>query len=84
MSIPFGNRNLKIAEAMQKILLIFLILACASCKKSIENSWNSYYLETFRKPGMDDYETLMAAYNSIPDHSKLFLLQKPTLSATLH
>ncbi|MEP6584371.1 MAG: hypothetical protein ABJA90_08885, partial [Ginsengibacter sp.] len=55
---------------------IFLILSCASCKKSIENSGNSFYIESFRKPGMDDYETLMAAYDSVPDHSKLFFAPK--------
>ena len=46
-------------------------------KKRIEiNSQIYYNVEDFRKPGMDDYETLMAAYNSVPNYSKIVFAPK--------
>lgn len=67
---------------MRKLSFSFLIIFCFSCKKSIQNIQNNqntsfqnnqtkYYVEDFRRPGMTDYETFKAAYDSIPDNSLL-------------
>ncbi|HEY8660979.1 MAG TPA: hypothetical protein VIL78_18250 [Hanamia sp.] len=58
---------------MRKIILVFLIsLIFLSCKKNIEfQKTLSYNVEDFRKPGMDDYHTLRAVYDSVPDESQI-------------
>ncbi len=61
---------------MKSILNICLLILSFSCKKprssnqtSITNS--GYRIENFRKPGMDDYQTIKAACDSLPENSKI-------------
>jgi hypothetical protein len=55
-----------------KLIFVFLtlLILTGSCKK-IENNQLFYYVEDFRKSGMDDYQTIMAACNSLPENSNL-------------
>ncbi|CAN5487502.1 hypothetical protein BH11BAC3_BH11BAC3_33130 [soil metagenome] len=58
---------------MRQIFLIFLTCLFFSCRKEIAKETNhNYYIEDFRKPGMSDYETVMAAYDSIPNYSDIY------------
>lgn len=61
---------------MRKFPLLLAIIFCFSCKKSIQNNENLYHIEDFRKPGMTDYETFKAAYDSIPDNFTLHFSNK--------
>ena len=64
---------------MRAIVFILLITSMASCKKSIQqiDEKLSYInIEDFRKPGMSDYETFMAAYDSVPNYSNVRFADK--------
>ena len=63
---------------MRKIAFLFLITLFLFCNKKVDlvPSGQNYYVEDFRKTGMTDYETLMAACDSIPDYSNLIFTNK--------
>lgn len=72
---------------MKKILFLSVIFLFTSCKKNIKTNTNvhltTYQVENFRKPGMDDYQTITAALDSIPENSTLQFANKTyTLSHT--
>lgn len=56
---------------MKKYLIIFYLLIIGCRKESVFPPVVTYQLEDFRKDGMDDYKTLIAALDSIPENSTL-------------
>ncbi len=57
---------------MEKKIFIFLVsLLFISCRKTNPATEDGYRLENFRKSGMDDYQTLKAAVDSLPENSKI-------------
>ena len=65
---------------MKAILFICFILLLSSCTKNNKNDNQSfYYIEDFRKPGMDDYQTIIAACDSLPENSKIQFASKTYL-----
>lgn len=61
---------------MKKVYFMFFFVVFLSCKKTDHNNKGIFYVEDFRKPGMTDYETFKAAYDSIPNHSKIIFAAK--------
>ena len=59
------------------VLLISLVIACNK-KNKIDTKIDDkfYYIEDFRKPGMDDYQTIVAAQDSLPENSKIMFSAK--------
>lgn len=58
---------------MKHFLLLLAIPIVYSCKKNItiKITNTSFRLEDFRKPGMDDYQTLIAACDSLPENATI-------------
>lgn len=56
---------------MKFFFLFFLIPVLISCNKKNQINEQFYYVEDFRQPGMDDYQTLMAACDSLPEYSTI-------------
>ncbi len=54
---------------MKRLFFILLIFTGLSCKKIIHIDEQIYHVEDFRKAGMNDYQTLMAAVDSLPENS---------------
>ncbi len=78
-----------------KFFFLFYLLFFLSCKKDQPKDYpvnqNVYNLEDFRKPGMDDYQTIIAASDSLPENSTIafapktyILTHTPILLKTLH
>lgn len=61
---------------MKVILFIFSVILLISCNKKINITDTIYYVEDYRKPGMDDYQTIIAALDSIPEFSKIMFSPK--------
>lgn len=61
---------------MKIILFIFSTVLLISCNKKINTIDTIYYVEDYRKPGMDDYQTIMAALDSVPEFSKIIFSPK--------
>lgn len=61
---------------MKIILFIFSVILLISCNKKINTTDTIYYVEDYRKPGMDDYQTIKAALDSIPENSKIMFSPK--------
>ncbi len=63
---------------MRKIAFLFLITLFLSCNKKVDvvPGGQNYYVENFRKTGMTDYETIMAACDSVPNYSNLIFTNK--------
>lgn len=74
---------------MKRFLFISMIspfVLFISCKKNatLNNSYTAFNVEDFRKGNMDDYQTIMTAYDSIPNNSYLQFANKTyTLTHTL-
>ncbi len=56
---------------MKTVFILVGICACLSCNKTMQNDRNFINVENFRKPGMDDYETIVAACDSLPENSDI-------------
>lgn len=61
---------------MKIVLFIFSVVLLLSCNKNIKTNETVYYLDDYRKPGMDDYQTIVTALDSIPENSKIMLSAK--------
>lgn len=71
---------------MRSFFVLFIISLLLSCNKKIQKSDSAYKnptynkqtynVEDFRKSGMSDYETLKAAYDSVPNNSTLLLASR--------
>ena len=70
---------------MKNLFLLSFIILFIFCNKKLQTSNQPYNIdssqiyhniEDFRKPGMDDYETLMAAYHRLPNYSKILFAPK--------
>ena len=61
---------------MKFFFLFFLIPLLISCDKKNQINEQLYYVEDFRQPGMDDYQTIKAAYDSAPPNSKILFANK--------
>lgn len=82
---------MRIKKIYPFILIIPLLFSCNKIVKEdapksswFDNTLSSksivngaiFHIEDFRKPGMSDYETFMAAYDSIPNYSNLIFADK--------
>lgn len=63
---------------MKKLLFISIILLLTSCKKNkqTETISSANQVENFRKGNMDDYQTVQAALDSLPENSTLQFANK--------
>lgn len=61
---------------MKIVLFIFSVVVLVSCNKKINTTDIIYYVEDYRKPGMDDYQTVMATLDSVPENSKIMFSAK--------
>ena len=73
-------------------IIPYVLYACLllSCKKDqttqlpYDAKNQNYYIEDFRKPGMDDYQTIKAACDSLPENSNVFFARRTyTFSHTI-
>ena len=61
---------------MKIALFILAAVLLISCNKKINDPEAIYYVDDYRKPGMDDYQTIMTALDSIPENSKIMFSDK--------
>lgn len=71
---------------MKNLFLLYFIISFIFCNKKFQISNQSqsnidstqiyHNIEDFRKPGMNDYETLMEAYRRLPNYSKIVFAPK--------
>ena len=62
----------------KKYVIIIIAIVFISCNKNsgLVEPHTVIYVEDFRTGNMDDYQTIMAAYNAAPDHSALQFANK--------
>ncbi len=78
----------QIYVCMKFFLAFFCVVLFMCCRKNPKMSKTgagdlSFYVEDFRKAGMDDYQTIMAACDSLPANSKVIFAAKTyTISHT--
>lgn len=61
--------------------LLFLIISCGKTHTSVQTPAKNlmYRVENFRKSGMDDYQTIIAACDSLPENSNIVFDNKTYL-----